>query len=224
MVIDMLNLEAQFDHQLNAYGKYSDRIHDYTDRDLPRRMSGEGGAALRRIVDPYSYRDQITQPKLLLLGTNDGFWTVDSLNMYWGGLRGEKFIVYVPHADHNLSMDWQRVMGGLRALHRHAHGLEKMPPIRWKYDDGTDVATLGIEAGANDAKVFLWTADSATRDFRKARWTTLPLPVDATGNAKATLALPKTGYRAMYAEVVYGNGLLPLHLSTTIKVLAPPGQ
>jgi PhoPQ-activated pathogenicity-related protein len=223
MVIDMLNVEAQFRHQLDAYGTFSERIHDYTDRDLPKRMSGEGGAALRRIVDPYSYREQVTQPKMLILGTNDGFWTVDSLNMYWDGLQGEKFVVYVPNADHDLSMDWQRVMSGLRALHRHAHGLEKLPPIRWKYDSGADpeVATLEIEPGAKDAKVFLWTADAASRDFRKAKWTSSLLPVNGAGIGTATLGMPKTGYRAMYAEVVYGSRLLPLHLSTTIKVRGP---
>ena len=42
MVIDMLNLEAQFAHQRAAYGgELSERIHDYTDRDLPARMGAD---------------------------------------------------------------------------------------------------------------------------------------------------------------------------------------
>ncbi len=225
MVIDMLNLEAQFQHQLDAYGTFSDRIHDYTDRDLPRKMSGDGGAALRQIVDPYSYREQITQPKMLFLGTNDGFWTLDSLNLYWDDLHGDKYIVYVPNADHDLSMDWRRVMGGLRALHRHAHGHENLPAMRWTYneDAATRQTSLEVTTGAGDAKAFLWTADSATRDFRKAKWTSKALDVNPTTHtAVAEVTPPGTGYRAMYAEAVYGGGLLPLHLSTTIKVLAAP--
>jgi PhoPQ-activated pathogenicity-related protein len=224
MVIDMLNMEAQFKHQLQAYNRFSDRIHDYTDRKLPTRMSGTGGAALRRIVDPYAYRKQITQPKMLFLGTNDGFWTLDSLNLYWNDLAGEKYVVYVPNADHDLSMDWRRVMGGLRALHRHAEGQEPLPPMRWKYteDPLTRQTSLDVKPGVEDARVFLWTADSTTRDFRKAKWTSKPLEVNASTHAAVANVLSSdTGYRAVYGEVVYGGGLMPLYLSTTIRVLEP---
>ena len=226
MVIDMLNIEAQFRHMMESYGRLSERIHDYTDRDLPRRMSGDAGAALRQIVDPYSYRNQITQPKLLILGTNDGFWTVDALNLYWDELAGEKYITYVPNADHDLANDWRRIMSALRALHRHAHGQEKLPPIEWSYvddaDDGRNV-TLELQSGDAAAKAFLWTADSPTRDFREAKWTSAALPLDAAGDGRVTLDPPARGYRACFAEVMYGSGLMPLHLSTTIRVL-PAGK
>lgn len=222
MVIDMLNLPAQLEHQVRAYGTYSERIHDYTDRDLPRRMRQQQGTELLQIVDPYSYRDQITQPKMLFLGTNDGFWTLDSLNLYWDGLKGEKYVVYVPNADHDLSMDWRRVLGGLRALHRHAHGLEPLPPLQWQYaqDAATGQVKLQITPGAKDTTVLLWTAQSPTRDFRKAQWTSRTLQVDrATQTAVAQVQPPEAGYSAMYGEVVYGGGLLPLHLSTTIRMM-----
>ncbi len=224
MVIDMLNLEAQFDHQLAAYGELSERIHDYTDRNLHVRLRGESGAALRQIVDPYSYRDQITQPKMLFLGTNDGFWTLDSLNLYWDDLVGDKYVVYVPNADHDLAMDWRRVMGGLRALHRHAHHGEPLPRLKWQYtqDPDTKQVTLEVTPGTEGAQVRLWTAQSPTRDFRQAKWVSEAMTLDpGTQRAVATLLPSESSYRAMYVEVVYGGGLLPLHLSTTIRVLEP---
>jgi len=225
MVIDMLNLEAQLEHQRAAYGTFSERIHDYTDRDLPRRMRAPEGAGLLQIVDPYSYRDQITQPKMLFLGTNDGFWTLDSLNLYWDGLQGDKYVVYVPNADHDLAMDWRRVLGGLRALHRHAHGVERLPALQWQYTQEDQQVTLQITPAAADVSVVLWTAQSPTRDFRKAQWTSRPLTLDPdTQTATAQVQAPEQGYSAMYGEVIYSGGLLPLHLSTTIRVLEGQGR
>ncbi len=220
MVIDMLNIEAQFPHQVMAYGALSNRIHDYTDLNLHHRMVGEAGESLRQIVDPYSYRQQITQPKMLLLGTNDGYWTLDSLNLYWDGLVGEKYIMYVPNADHDLAHDWQRIMGGLLALHRHAHRQAPLPAIRWAYSQGADgTVELTLATGEASSQVNVWTAEAPTRDFRQARWSSKPVKVSPAGEAVARVARPGQGYRAMFAEAVYPRGLLPLHLTTTIRVL-----
>ena len=184
-------------------------------------MGGPEGVALRQVVDPYSYRAKLTQPKMLFLGTNDAFWTLDSLNLYWDGLVGDKYVVYVPNADHDLATDWRRVMGGLRALHRHAHGIETLPPIRWTYAavPPEAPATLEVDAARAGATAVLWTAEAPTRDFRKAKWTSAPLVTSDANTTVARVDPPASGYRAMFVEVVYGDGLMPLHLSTTIKVL-----
>lgn len=222
MVIDMLNLEKQFAHQKEAYGEYSERIAEYVELDLPQRMSGEPGEELRQIVDPYSYRHEITQPKMLFLGTNDAFWTVDSLNLYWDHLKGEKYVVYVPNAGHDLSMDWKRVLGGLTALHRHAHGMgQRLPEIAWEYetDESKQTNSLSLRAGRDATHALLWVAESDTKDFREASWTSRPVPLDSNSQAVVKVDRPAEGYRAMFVEVVYRRGIMPLHLSTTIRVL-----
>jgi PhoPQ-activated pathogenicity-related protein len=87
MVIDMLNMKSQLEWADKVYGKQSEQIHDYTDLNLHMKMDDPPMKNLRGWVDPYSYRDRYTMPKLLLLGTNDPYWTVDSLRHYWDSLQ-----------------------------------------------------------------------------------------------------------------------------------------
>ena len=78
MVIDVLNMGPQMKHQVATWGKYSEQIHDYTERGIQKYMPTERGQALEQIVDPYSYRQTLTQPKLIILGTNDRYWPLDA--------------------------------------------------------------------------------------------------------------------------------------------------
>ena len=53
----------------------------------------------------------LKQPKLLLLGTNDRYWPLDALNVYWDGLPGDKYVTYVPNNGHGLKDLPARVRG-----------------------------------------------------------------------------------------------------------------
>ncbi|HLJ55700.1 MAG TPA: PhoPQ-activated protein PqaA family protein, partial [Chthonomonadaceae bacterium] len=75
MVIDTLNLPAQSKHQLEAYGKFSEQIADYTTQGINDKLNTPEGKRLIALEDPYSYRDRMSLPKLLILGTNDRYWT-----------------------------------------------------------------------------------------------------------------------------------------------------
>ena len=115
MVIDTLNMSEQMKHQVASWGHYSEQIHDYTDRGLQRLLDTDRGQACEEFGSQYS--KAITQPKLIMLGTNDRYWTLDALNLYWSGLVGEKYILYVPNAGHGLT-DLVRVAGSHSAFHR----------------------------------------------------------------------------------------------------------
>ena len=90
MVIDVLNMGSQMKYQEKAWGKLSYKINDYSQLDLPARLNTEKGKALRAIVDPYSYRHLLTQPKLIMIGTNDHYSPLDALKLYWPEVTAEK--------------------------------------------------------------------------------------------------------------------------------------
>lgn len=102
MVYDNLNMAAQLKHQLEYYGKYSEMIGDYTEKGLTEVLSTEPGKKLAAMVDPYSYLPRLTAPVLVIVGTNDRYWTVDSHTLYWDAIKTKKYLSIVPNEGHNL--------------------------------------------------------------------------------------------------------------------------
>jgi PhoPQ-activated pathogenicity-related protein len=220
MVIDTLNMGPQMKHQLFSWGKYSEQIRDYTERGIQQHIDTPVGDALRAIVDPYSYRERLNQPKLLIMGTNDRYWPLDALNLYWDDLGGEKYILYVPNQGHSIR-DFPRVLGSLAALHRHATGEKPLPKLEWEFQerDGTPGALrLAVNSDETPERVNIWLAKSDTRDFRDSRWES----TEATKNGEGweyTLEVPEQGYAAIFGESVYGGGPAPLYLSTNVRIV-----
>jgi PhoPQ-activated pathogenicity-related protein len=218
MVIDMLNMSAQMKHQVATWGDYSEQIGDYTERGLQKHLSSDDGRDLVKIVDPYAYRRVLTQPKLLMFGTNDRYWPLDAANLYWDDLPGEKHLLYIPNNGHGLK-DFPRIIGSLAALHARAASGKELPKLRWQYENGDGHLRLRVTSGEKPTKVQAWVASAPTRDFREAQWTSRPMQTDGDGFIY-DLPLPEAGYRAVLGEAVYENGASPsLYLSTNVRIV-----
>ncbi len=221
MVIDMLNMAPQLKHQVDAWGDYSYKIHDYTDRGLHKALASPRGKALRRIVDPYHYRKRLTQPKLIMLGTNDHYWPLDALNLYWDDLEGEKYILYFPNNRHGLN-DYPRLVGSLCALHRRAMTGKPLPKLTWRLTGGNAVLALHVESDRKPKTVRAWVATSATRDFRQAVWRSFPTEPNGAGY-DYNLPLPEKGFAAMFGEAVFEETGPPFFLSTNVRIVGVAG-
>jgi PhoPQ-activated pathogenicity-related protein len=217
MVIDMLNTDAQMKHQVATWGDYSEQIHDYTDRGLQKQLGSKASNSLNAIVDPYSYRKQLTQPKLILLGTNDRYWPLDALNLYWDGLSGDKYICYCPNNGHGLK-DIARIAGGLHALHEHAANGKRLPKMSWDLKTNGDKLHLAVRSDIKPGLVRAWMAKSSTRDFRKSEWTSQLTRANGEGH-EYDLAIPEKGYAAMFGEAMFDADATPYFLSTNIKIV-----
>jgi len=200
MVIDMLNMKVQTDWTLKCYGKQSEQIRDYTDLGLVDRMEDARMKEIRGWVDPFSYRARYTMPKLILLGTNDRYWTVDALRHYFHDLPGPKLIYQTPNAGHNLN-------GGADAANTLASFFQliadkkPLPTLDWKFNgDGKVNVTVKCSQAAKSIR--LWTATSADRDFRDDQWNSRDLEVKpGSASATAEVSAPEKGFRAYLAEV-----------------------
>jgi PhoPQ-activated pathogenicity-related protein len=157
---------------------------------------------LRGWIDPYSYRERYNIPKLLLLGTNDPYWTVDSLRHYWNDLPGPKLIFQTPNAGHDLG-GAKEATQSLAAFYQMIADGQELPRMDWEFKDALkDGAKLTLKINQPAKAIKLWTADSENRDFRKRTWTSRDLETQlGSTQVVAKIEAPEHGYRAYLAEV-----------------------
>ncbi len=198
MVIDVLNMQPQMAHQLKTYGEYSEMIQEYTKRNIQAMMDTPRGKQLLKTVDPYAYIDELLIPKLVILGSNDPYWCVDSANFYFPALEGEKHLKYVPNAGHGLNMT---IVPTIMKFYEAILTGEKLPDYEWSVDDEgrTEISTECREATA-----WLWKADSSNRDFRQSRWTRTQL--EGEGRFTVSVPEPDEGWTAYFVELEFPGG------------------
>ncbi len=218
MVIPTLNMRAQNKHQVEVWGKYSEQIEDYTRRGLIEAVETPKGEKLWRMIDPYSYRDKLAMPKLQINGTNDRYWTLDSLNLYWNQLVGPSHVVYLPNAGHGLEKNREYATHGIAAIYRLTARGATLPPFSWSFADGESDVILKVDAPGSES-VQLQVAEAAERDFRESRWE----PRDATEDDVVTFRRdrPSIGRSAIFADATYRLDDLEYHLSTQIREFGP---
>jgi len=222
IAIDMLNLPAQIKLQRATFGALSNQVQDYVDIDLPGRIATERGRSLMAMVDPYQYLADLTSPKLIMLGTNDRYWPLDALKLYWDGLPEPKHLLYVPNQGHGVG-DLDRLIGGLSALHRYSARYELLPAVNWTYAAQTDHLGVNVQSNRKPRRVLAWTAISATRDFREARWTSHRCK-RRHGTFACSVARPSKGFVAMYAELWFADrGYPEFPLATVVCIAGAPG-
>ena len=203
MVIDVLNMPVSLDYHIKAWNEYSEQINDYVKLEIPQTVNTDDGDALTQMIDPYSYREKLSMPKLIFIGTNDEYWPVDAVKNYIKDIPGENYIQYTPNAGHDLG-------GGERALKALSafwgQTLAKKPYDGLEYELNTDAtsATLDVESDSeNLSSAYLWSADSEDRDFRDEKWDSTQLRLSKNGEVIQKIPFPKQGYEAFYIDLEY---------------------
>jgi PhoPQ-activated pathogenicity-related protein len=200
MVIDTLNMKVQTQWAEKMYGRQSEEIKDYVELRLTERLDDKQTVELRSWVDPYSYRERYTFPKLLLLGTNDPYWVVDSLRHYWNELPEPKLVFQTPNAGHDLA-GGREAIPTLAAFFQMVADRQPLPMMKWNFQTNS-AQSVEIEVTAKPAakKFRLWTADSPDRDFRNDKWTSSELPSADGTHVTAKVETPQSGFRAYLVE------------------------
>jgi PhoPQ-activated pathogenicity-related protein len=228
MVFDILNMKQQVQWAEKMYGRQSEEIQDYVDFNLIAKMDDPAVAEVRNWIDPYSYRDRYTMPKLVLLGSNDPYWVVDSLRHYWAELPAQKLVFQTPNAGHNLG-GGAEAQQTLAAWYHHLTHKKPLPTLDWNISNVSnraENATATIRATASDeADWLLWTSTSPDRDFRNDRWTSKPL---AKGKEiSANIPAPQSGFTAFFLQGNFtaANGKkFPLSTEARVVPDGPPAR
>ncbi len=225
VVFDNLNFFTQMPHQLDVFDTYSEEISDYTASGIVDRMITPDGYKLVSLVDPFSYREALGLPKLIINGTNDPYWATDAINIYWEQLTGAKSVLYIPNQGHFLK-DEVRFEPALAAFALETHRGAELPAVSAlltsKEDAaGVSVVILNRQVGA---EIGVWWANTApgSKDFRLSKWSYVRLTTNA---AKAEGVIPGTISQgscvAAFAECTFEGPFGQYKLSSPMQVLRP---
>jgi PhoPQ-activated pathogenicity-related protein len=155
---------------------------------------------------------------LIIIGTNDHYWPLDALNLYWQDLQGPKHILYVPNNRHGLK-DLGRVFGSLHALHRQAVDGQPLPQLTWQLKQDARGVQLEVRSDIRPDQVQAWVATSPTREFREARFRSVTLQ-RAGESYRYQRPRPAEGYLALFGEALYGRDAVPSFFSTNVQIVA----
>jgi PhoPQ-activated pathogenicity-related protein len=183
------------------------------------------GGGESRDDNPWAYRDRLVLPKVMINGTNDFYWTLDALNVYWRDIPGDNWVIYVPNAGHDLRRQdkpqgeqLNHLVNGLAAFVRYqGSGGRAMPDLKWRHDSVNGRVRLTVDATPAPLAARLWVARSPTRDFRRAKWTTQAVTLSG-GKIIGEVTRPEKGYTAFYGELDYSIDGLNYQLSTQLRI------
>ena len=217
IVIDMLNMPAQIKLQQATFGGLSEQVRDYAAIDLPGRLDSDLGRNLLATVDPYSYRERLTQSKLIVLGTNDRYWPLNALNLYWDDLPEPKRVLYIPNQGHGLG-EAKKLIASLSAFHRNTASGKPLPSLTWHFDPAARSVALTVQTDRGPRAVRLWYANSSSQDFREASWKWQRCRRES-GRHLCQQSIVPVGYTAVFAEVAFRDPGGPQYsLSTTVCI------
>lgn len=203
MVIDVLNMPVNLDYQMKVWNKYSEQIEDYVKIGIPQTVHSKEGAAINQMIDPYSYRKKLTMPKMLIMGTNDEYWTVDAVKHYIGQIPGENRIHYVPNVGHDLG-DKRQALEALNAFFGTTLNRQPYPACQWTVTTTKTGVNLTVKATADLLEdAVIWSANSTDMVFQDDKWEGKSLGVKNKGTVTLTDLYPASGFRAFYVDLKY---------------------
>jgi PhoPQ-activated pathogenicity-related protein len=227
IVYDNLDLSSQMKHQLEMWNEFSRKIKPYTKLGLPERAvrEDEWSKKLGEIVDPYSYIRQLTIPKLMVIGTNDKYWPLDALNLYYDKLSGEKNILYIPNGDHGLGkLGTITAVKSIIAFAMKTGGQIEWPKLEWEFAETEDSVELTVKSSVKPQVVRAWFAASDNSDFRAAKWE--GVKIDAKdGKYVYKIAKPENGCVALLVRARFKvDEDIAYSLCTNVRIFKRGGE
>ena len=218
MVIDLLNIEASFEHHYRAYGFWAPAIAAYQASGIMRWAGTAELASLLEIEDPFAYRDRLSMPKFVVNSAGDQYFLPDSSRFYFDALIGEKYLRYVPNTDHSLKGSDARE-SVLAFYHAIVTG-QPRPKFSWSFAPN---GVIEVKTATQPLAAALWQATNPeARDFRLETigpaYRRSTLEADGDGTFRARVPEPARGWVAYFVELTFRE---PRPLSIQIHHRSP---
>jgi len=242
IVIDIPNVVVNVNHQWETYGFWTFAFVPYIKENITQYLNTPEFANMMTYVDPYFFfnRTRISSiPKYIICASGDEFFLPDDSHFYYAELPGEKYIRYVPNAEHSLAGSAIDVAESLQTFYldilrrETQHVPSVLPQITYTYHQNSSGGYIFANASSvpqsSGLRITQWVAHNyATRDFRFIPTFILwfPYDIDMSGGENgiytAKADLPDFGYRAHFMEMsVYPQPFGNVMKTTSLVQIVP---
>ncbi len=191
------------------------------DMEITDWWASEEMRSLIRLVDPFSMKERFEMPKSLVNAAGDEFFLPTSSQFYFDELPGEKYLRYVPNANHNVSEGTDALETILAFYASILNGVDR-PKFSWELKKDGSIRVL---SESKVKEVIMWSAtNQKARDFRKDTignsWESKVLQRNEDGTYLGKPTKPKKGWKAYFIEMTYETPFgLNLKLTTPVRVI-----
>lgn len=226
IVFDWLDMKSQITHQKEYYDVLSAQIGDYTELKFDEFIYTKEAKEILELIDPYYYNVSI--PKLIINGSNDQYWTLDSSSIYYPKLKGDKYLFYKPNANHDMGLlqfsdnpmkgfaEILPMLNVMKTFIYHEFLNEDMENIDWTWSEKDNKIICELKLNSQPVDVLYYTKDVEKRDFRQVSWEGVKLEPNEKGKYIFTKDKPEKGYCGTFIEVKFkSKDNTPYSLFTT---------
>ncbi len=186
---------------------------DYSRRQLQKITTGPDNHQLIHSVDPFTYRSNLTMPKLIISGSNDPFWLSNSSDYFRHELPGQTNHLLIPNAGHEMG-DGTMTFVALGAFADHLRANSILP--RLDFNISNDKLIVTYTHKPKSLKV--WQAESENLWFSDQCFTQICISTDAM-EAETTFNLASNSKnQAIFVEAIFSNLSEDYSLSTPMKI------
>lgn len=216
-MFDAVNLPGQLRQQQEIWGEFSNKIQEYTSRDLHKKFRTDRGKFLLGMLDPYQHRQKLDLPKLIISVTNDHFWTLKAADHFWDELLPEKSMFYIPNAHHRFRDGLApQMIHTVKAFLMETRGMITFPEFSADLRTTSPLHfTINQQTDHKPVKVELWKATSDSMDFRNTNWTSQVIS-DPEFPLKERIHTSGEETIAMFARMYYKMNGHQFSLSTQV--------
>jgi len=130
------------------------------------------------LIDPFSYKDRFTMPKVVISATGDEFFMPDDINLWWDEMPEPKFIRMMPNTDHSTLLNGfsnPHLAFTIRSTYLAAVKDQPLPEFTWDLTEDQESRKgridLYVTGQIKPSMIFGWMGDNLSRfrrDFRIA--------------------------------------------------------
>lgn len=228
MVIDVLDMQPNFNEIYQTYGRWPVALKDYTEMNITRCLNCPVFTDLAAVEDPLTYLDRFRLRRVPIFAINavaDEFFIPTGSQFWFPQYQGEAFLHSMPNAEHSLATAINRVVNDLTVFSYTVDNNIARPSFDFSVSE--DGSQITVRSPTQPKRVRLFEAyNKRSRKFilncyLTCLWTSSRLLDQGNGTYVAKVEIPSEGYRAFMVEVEYDIGWTRDFVSTTTVSVVP---